>query len=106
MKIPDIIMTVSTIEVSGTELEVCRDIAERQQKGIKKYGVTVRENPLTLARWLQHAYEECLDQAVYLKRAMEEIGKTEPQPIPAELAQDQSDRQEAKLREREEKEEQ
>ena len=41
---------------SGVESAVCGDIAARQ--------------------WLQHAYEECLDQAVYLKRAMAETAMT------------------------------
>jgi hypothetical protein len=31
----------------------------------------VADNPLPLRAWLQHAYEEALDQAIYLKRAME-----------------------------------
>lgn len=57
----------------GTELKVCNDIAMRQALGLKKYGTTVSENPLTLREWLQHAYEECLDQAIYLRRAMEEM---------------------------------
>jgi hypothetical protein len=59
--------------VSGTERRVCLDIAKRQHLGISKYGTTVEENKLTLREWLQHAYEETLDQAVYLRRAMEEI---------------------------------
>lgn len=58
---------------TGTEAKVCADIARRQQLGVSKYGTTVADNPLTLKRWLQHAYEECLDQAVYLKRAIEQI---------------------------------
>lgn len=57
---------------TGTEARVCADIARRQQLGIAKYGQTVADNPLSLIQWLQHAYEECLDQAVYLKRAIEE----------------------------------
>ncbi len=61
--------------VSGTEAAVCADIARRQQLGIKKYGMTVAENPLPLRAWLQHAYEETLDQAMYLKRAMEELDR-------------------------------
>ena len=60
---------------TGTELRVCQDIAERQQKGIVKYGVTVEANPLSLREWLQHAYEETLDKAVYLKRAIEGMDK-------------------------------
>jgi hypothetical protein len=56
--------------VSGIEALVCADIAKRQQVGIAKYGTTVAENPLTHTEWLQHAYEEALDLAIYLKRAM------------------------------------
>lgn len=62
----------------GTEADVCADIAKRQEHGFKKYGTTVRDNPLTLEQWLQHAYEETLDKAIYLKRAIEEIDKTPP----------------------------
>ncbi|MGV3663869.1 MAG: hypothetical protein ACO1TE_27100 [Prosthecobacter sp.] len=57
----------------GTEADVCSDIARRQEMGIEKYGMTVSENPLSLEQWLQHAYEECLDKAVYLKRAIQKL---------------------------------
>lgn len=63
------------IDVLGTEADVCDDIARRQKLGIKKYGTTVRDNNLSLEQWLQHAYEETLDQAIYLKRTIEEIKK-------------------------------
>lgn len=59
----------------GTEAQVCNDISNRQRLGVQKYGTTVRDNPLPLRQWLQHAYEECLDQAVYLRRAIEEMDK-------------------------------
>ena len=58
---------------SGIEELVCEDIAQRQQLGIAKYGTTVAGNPLELKQWLHHAYEEALDMAVYLKRAINEI---------------------------------
>jgi hypothetical protein len=58
------------ITVTGTESLVCKDIADRQRKGIKKYKKTVAENPLSQKEWLQHAYEECLDMSIYLKAAM------------------------------------
>lgn len=57
----------------GTEAAVCEDIAHRQKLGIAKYGTTVAENPLPLRAWLQHAYEETLDKAIYLKRAIHEL---------------------------------
>lgn len=58
---------------SGTEARVCQDIADRQRRGREKYGMTVDQSPLSLHEWLTHAYEECLDQAVYLRRAIEEL---------------------------------
>lgn len=54
------------------ETMVCEDIKLRQELGIKKYGTSVAENKGGRKYWLQHAYEECLDQAIYLKRAIEE----------------------------------
>lgn len=60
-------------KLMGTESDVCADIQNRQERGLKKYGVSVADNPLKLKAWLQHAYEECLDQAIYLKRAMREM---------------------------------
>ena len=57
----------------GTEGEVCKDIEQRQLHGILKYGTTVSNNPLDLRSWLQHAYEEALDLAIYLKRSIEEL---------------------------------
>jgi hypothetical protein len=73
---PEHVADTSKMIPSGIEAMVCDDIAKRQQVGIAKYGTTVAENPLTHAEWLQHAYEECLDMAVYLKRAMAELQTT------------------------------
>ena len=53
--------------------QVKADLDDRSAKGLKKYGVTVSDNPLSLRQWLQHAYEEGLDQCLYLKRAMREL---------------------------------
>ena len=58
---------------TGTEAALCELIAARQRLGVAKYGTTVAKSPLELRAWLQHALEECLDQAIYLKRAIEEI---------------------------------
>ena len=61
--------------IKDTETEVCADIKRRQELGIAKYGTTVAQNPLELRQWLQHAYEEKLDDAVYMKRAIQELDK-------------------------------
>jgi hypothetical protein len=68
-------MTVAVMMPHGTEAKVCTLIAQRQALGVKKYGMTVENNPLTHKEWLQHALEEALDLAVYLQRAIEELEK-------------------------------
>ena len=65
----------------GIEANVCLDIGSRQEMGIVKYGTTVADNPLSLRQWLQHAYEETLDKAIYLKRAIAEIDAQELRDI-------------------------
>ena len=55
------------------EYKVAEDIFKRQAMGLKKYGVSVKDNPLSLRDWLQHQYEELLDAAIYCRRAIEEI---------------------------------
>jgi hypothetical protein len=52
---------------------VRQDLFDRSEVGIKKYGVTLDRTDLGLKDWLQHAYEESLDHALYLKRAIKEI---------------------------------
>ena len=59
--------------MTDIETLVKEDITKRQELGIKKYGQTIAQSPLPLVDWLQHAYEECLDQALYLRRAIEEL---------------------------------
>jgi len=49
------------------------DLLQRSEFGIKKYGTTLDENGADLRGWLQHAYEECLDMANYLKCAIMKI---------------------------------
>jgi hypothetical protein len=61
------------VRATGTEADVCFDIALRQRKGLEKYGTTVSDNPLEARAWVQHAYEELLDGAVYLKRLLQAI---------------------------------
>lgn len=69
--------SIVSLIVVGTERRVCEDISKRQEMGIAKYGTTVESNPAPLRAWLQHAYEETLDKAIYLRRAIEELDKIE-----------------------------
>ena len=62
-------------QIPDTEAEVVKDILARQELGLKKYGTTVAKNPLELRQWLQHSYEEQLDNAIYTKRAIQQLDK-------------------------------
>lgn len=55
---------------------VCSDLRSRSEVGIRKYGVTLERKDLSLRDWLEHAYEECLDQANYLKRSIMDLDGT------------------------------
>lgn len=57
----------------GVEARICTEIAARAQMGLKKYGVSVQDNPLPLRQWLQHAKEEALDHAICLQRAIDDL---------------------------------
>lgn len=51
------------------------DLLRRSELGIKKYGTTLDQNKSSLKEKLQHAYEETLDHANYLKWAIMELEK-------------------------------
>ncbi len=59
--------------LTGIEKLIAEDLEARQRKGVEKYGTSVEHNPGPLAYWLRHAYEEALDLAVYLRRAISEV---------------------------------
>lgn len=50
--------------------EVITDLISREKMGRMKYGTTVDKANLSEREWMQHAYEEALDFAIYLKRMM------------------------------------
>lgn len=53
--------------------ETRKDLLDRSEAGIKKYNNTLDRDDLELSDWLQHAYEEMLDGALYLKRAKQDV---------------------------------
>jgi hypothetical protein len=50
--------------------DVITDLISREKMGRAKYGTTVDKANLSEKEWMQHAYEEALDFAIYLKRMM------------------------------------
>ena len=56
-----------------TVAAVQADLEARSVRGLAKYGVTLGDAPLTHKQTLQHFYEELLDAACYVKKAMDEM---------------------------------
>lgn len=48
--------------------QVMIDLRDREKMGIEKYGVSVDKAELNALQWMQHAYEESLDHAIYMKK--------------------------------------
>ena len=53
--------------------QVRQELLDRSNTGIKKYGVTLDREDLTLDEWVQHAREEALDLALYLTKVKKVI---------------------------------
>jgi hypothetical protein len=50
--------------------ETIKDLYKREIRGLKEYGTTMDRTDLSQDEWLQHAYEEALDLALYLKKLL------------------------------------
>lgn len=52
---------------------VMDNMKHRAEVGMKKYGTTTFDNPLTLIAWLRHLQQELMDGAVYTEAAIKKI---------------------------------
>jgi hypothetical protein len=50
-------------------------LRSRSETGIRKYGTTLDRTDLEVKQWIDHAIEECLDQALYLMKIKDELNK-------------------------------
>jgi len=50
--------------------QTIKDLYKREIRGLKEYGTTMDRTDLSQDEWLQHAYEEALDLALYLKKLL------------------------------------
>ena len=53
--------------------KVISDLQDREILGINKYGTTCDRADYELVDWLQEAYEETLDKAMYLQAAIRKL---------------------------------
>jgi len=56
--------------MSKFEEKVIKKITERSERGLKKYGVTMEREDLSLMDWLAHLQEELMDATIYVERLM------------------------------------
>lgn len=63
---------------SNTTSRIHEDLIASDIKGANEYGVTVDRQDYSHKDWLQEAYEEVLDTAKYLKRAIDTSGTSSP----------------------------
>lgn len=55
------------------EDNVCEKIQTRAQFGLKKYGVTLEREDLTLRQWFVHLQEELMDACAYVEVVLSKI---------------------------------
>ena len=53
--------------------QVIADIRKQEEKGLVTYGVTMDREDYELVNWLQEAYEETIDKALYLRAAINKL---------------------------------
>ena len=63
--------------MSKIEEKVAERILKRSKTGLKKYGVSMERNDLSLIEWLQHLQEELMDACVYVEKLKQEIHYTD-----------------------------
>lgn len=63
---------------SKTTKKIHEDLIASDIKGYEEYGVSVDREDYTQKEWLEHTYQEVLDTAKYLKRAIDTSGTLSP----------------------------
>lgn len=66
-------ITTTTTFTDSIVFDVIKDIAKRAEAGLAKYNTTMDREDLITSDWVQHAYEEALDMAIYLKRLRKDM---------------------------------
>jgi len=52
---------------------VVRQLRDREEEGLRKYGVNTERKDLTSLEWLQHLQEELMDASVYIEKLKNEM---------------------------------
>ena len=52
---------------------VVKQLRDREEEGLLKYGVNTERTDLSTLEWLQHLQEELMDASVYIEKLKSEI---------------------------------
>ena len=55
---------------------VVKQLRDREEEGLRKYGVNTERTDLTSLEWLQHLQEELMDASVYIEKLKNEMKET------------------------------
>ena len=53
--------------------KVITQLRDREEEGLRKYGVNTERTDLTPLEWLQHLQEELMDASVYIEKLKNEM---------------------------------
>ena len=53
--------------------KVITQLRDREEEGLRKYGVNTERKDLSTLEWLQHLQEELMDASVYIEKLKNEI---------------------------------
>ena len=57
--------------------KVITQLRDREEEGLRKYGVNTERTDLTPLQWLQHLQEELMDASVYIEKLKNELKETQ-----------------------------
>ena len=55
---------------------VVKQLRDREEEGLLKYGVNTERTDLSILEWLQHLQEELMDASVYIEKLKNEMKNT------------------------------
>ena len=56
--------------------KVITQLRDREEEGLRKYGVNTERKDLSTLEWLQHLQEELMDASVYIEKLKNEMKET------------------------------
>ena len=57
--------------------KVITQLRDREEEGLRKYGVNTERKDLSALEWLQHLQEELMDASVYIEKLKNEMKETQ-----------------------------